>query len=92
MDSHGNLFVADQDDNRVLEYNTPLTTDTVADEVFGQGGSFSTIAQNKGGVSASSLDGPNGVALDSSGDLYVADSGNHRVLEYNNPLTNTTAD
>src|ERR1700722_14867548 len=81
VDSHGNLFVSDQDDNRVLEYNTPLTTDTVADEVFGQGGSFSSRTPNKGGVSASALDGPNGVALDLSGDLYIADSSNHRVLE-----------
>ena len=36
---------------------------------------------------------PIGVAVDASGNLYVADSGNNRVLEYNTPLTtDITAD
>jgi hypothetical protein len=91
VDNHGNLFVVDQDDNRVFEYNTPLATDTVADEVFGQGGSFSSTIQNKGGFGASALNGPSGIALDLSGDLYIADSSNNRVLEYSSPHTSATA-
>ncbi len=42
--------------NRVLEYNTPLTTnDTTADLVFGQGGSFTSSGCNDSGISANSL-------------------------------------
>jgi sugar lactone lactonase YvrE len=89
VDSAGNLYVADKNHSRVLEYNTPLTTDTVADRVFGQGGSFTSDTCNLGGVSASSLCTPIGVAVDSAGNLFVVDV-NNRVLEYNTPLTTDT--
>ena len=99
VDTSGNLYVADAYNNRVLEYNTPFAhcgsfpcVGEGANLVFGQGGSFTSSTVNNGGVSANSLDGPEGVALDASGDLYVADYSNNRVLEYNTPLTNTTAD
>ena len=93
LDAGGNLYVADFNNNRVLEYSTPLTTDTTADLVFGQGGSFTSDTVNNGGLSANSLNAPEGVALDAGGNLYVADSRNNRVLEYNTPLaTDTTAD
>ena len=85
MDASGNLYVADEGNSRVLEYNTPLSTDTTADLVFGQGGSFTSAVINSGGVSASSLYYPTGVAVDAGGNLYVADYGNHRVLEYDKP-------
>ncbi len=88
LDSAGNLFVTDFGNNRVLEYNTPLTN-TTANFVFGQGGVFNTGVCNKGGLSPNSLCGPHGVALDSAGNLFVADNSNHRVLEYNAPLTAT---
>jgi len=96
VDSVGNLYVADTGNNRVLEYNTPLT-DAVADLVFGQGDQFTTndcnnTALQVGGLSADSLCLPVGVALDNTDNLYVADTNNHRVLEYSAPLTDTTAD
>ena len=96
FDGSGHLYVADESNNRVLEYNTPLTS-TTANRVFGQGGSFKTnecnydIATHETST-AIDLCNPTGVAVDSSGDLWVADEGNNRVLEYNTPLTNTTAD
>jgi uncharacterized repeat protein (TIGR01451 family) len=90
VDAAGNLYVADFNNSRVLEYNTPLTTDTVADRVFGQAGSFTSGTCNLGGVSASSLCNPFGVAVDAAGNLYVADFNNHRVLEYDTPLTTDT--
>jgi len=87
VDAGGNLYVADQSNNRVLEYNTPLTNGATANMVFGQGGSFNSNTANYGGLGTSSLSYPSGVAVDSSGNLYVADGGNSRVLEYNTPLT-----
>ena len=36
MDASGNVYVADTANNRVLKYNTPLTTDTIAAAVLGQ--------------------------------------------------------
>src|SRR5262249_22703320 len=54
--------------------------DLVADRVLGQAG-FGT--GNAGAISASALRSPAGVAFDSAGGrLYVADTGNHRVLSW----------
>ena len=93
LDAASNLYVADNVNNRVLEYNTPLTTDTTADAVFGQGGNFASGTANNGGLSADSLSSPGAIAVDASGNLFIADNGNNRVLEYNSPLTtDTTAD
>ncbi len=92
LDDRGNLYVADTNNNRVLEYDTPLKTDTTADRVFGQP-DFTSNTINNGGVSAKSLYSPSGLAIDAQGDLYVSDTFNHRVLEYNTPLiTDTSAD
>ena len=86
VDSSANLYVADTWNNRVLFFPAGSSTAT---RVYGQGGSFTSNAQNNGGVSANSLYGPTGVALDTSGDLYVADDRNSRVLYY--PVGSTTA-
>ena len=95
LDGANNLYVADQRNDRVLEYNTPLITNTVADDVFGQGGVLTTNNCNapSNAVSASGLCNPGGVALDAAGDLFVMDDSNNRVLKYNAPLiTDTVAD
>ena len=86
VDGAGNLYVADAVNNRVLEYDSPFTTDTQADRVFGQSGSFTSSACNKGGISADSLCAPNGVAVDSASRLYISDTANSRVLEYVAPM------
>ncbi|MGC2443874.1 NHL repeat-containing protein, partial [Candidatus Binatus sp.] len=83
VDTAGNLYVSDTDNMRVLEFNSG---DTIADKVFGQGGIFTTQTCDLGGVNAASLCTPRGLATDSSGDLFVADQDNSRVLEFNQPL------
>jgi sugar lactone lactonase YvrE len=92
VDALGNLYVADYANNRVLEYNAPLSTGMAASHVFGQGGSFTTGSINNGGISANSLNGPQSIALDAHGNLYAADTRNNRVLEYDQPLLDPTAD
>jgi len=92
FDAAGNLFVADYINHRVLGYRTPMTTDRVADIVIGQP-DFNSNAQNNGGVSATSLNYPVGVAVTATGDLYVADAGNARVIRFDDPLaTDKVAD
>ncbi len=98
VDSSGHLYVADQANNRVLEYDAPFVTGAAATLVFGQGGSFTTNGPNKRNqvlppVTAGTLYKPASVAVDSLGNLYVSDWGNHRVLEYFTPVsTDTLAD
>ncbi len=84
VDGLGNLYVSDTNNNRVLEFNAG---DTIADNVFGQSGIFTTGQCNGGsGPTANTLCTPRGLLTDPSGDLFVADSGNSRVLEFNQPL------
>ena len=86
LDSSGNLYVSDTGNNRVLYYPAGSTTAT---RVYGQGGSFTIGNVNNGGTSPNSLNQPKGLALDSGGNLYVADTGNNRVLFF--PAGQTTA-
>lgn len=94
VDPQGNVYVADNEFHRVLLFDRPFETDTLADRVFGQGDDFDSIDANVGGISASSLAYPNGVWVDpDTGHLWVADTGNNRVLCYFDPLSSdTTAD
>src|SRR5215469_10276211 len=94
VDTANDLYVADRSNNRVLEYDTPLTTDTTADRVFGQVDNFAANACNLSGTTptADTLCAPQGVALDTTGDLFVADFSNNRVLAYHTPLSKTIAD
>ena len=104
LDSSGDLFLADSDNSRVLEYldpfdgdGTPGTPgspgDSTADLVVGQEGTGTTFTTAVCSTSATGLCNPVGVSLDSSGDLVVGDQANNRVLEYNQPLApaNVTA-
>ncbi|MCX6879950.1 MAG: SBBP repeat-containing protein [Verrucomicrobia bacterium] len=87
VDTTSNVYVADSLNNRVLYYPAGSTTAT---RVYGQNGDFTTSDANKGGISANSLNQPQAVALDSSSNLYVADSGNNRVLYYTAGSTTAT--
>jgi len=77
------FIVADTDNHRVLIWNQfPADADTPADIVLGQE-SFTSCDSNAGGsASASTLHTPQSVWTDGTR-LIVADTGNHRVLVWN---------
>jgi sugar lactone lactonase YvrE len=82
LDSHGDLFIADAGNNRVVEYPLNAATGTYSATgitVAGSGGD---------GPGASQLFNPETLALDSHGNLFIADAGNNRVVEY--PLNAAT--
>jgi sugar lactone lactonase YvrE len=54
--------------------------------VWGQNGFFTTSSSSAG---STGLNNPKGIALDSTGGMYVADSGNNRVLYF--PVNSQTA-
>lgn len=84
LDTVGNLYVVDQNNNRVLFFPAGQTTATV---VYGQGGDFTTNAPGLAG----GFSGPSNIALDGGNNLYVADSGNNRVLFFPAGQTAPTA-
>lgn len=75
----GSLFVADSGNNRVLEFPAGAATFANAVRVYGQPDFNSSTATT---ISAQSLTGPQGIAVDGSSNLYVADYGNNRVLVF----------
>ena len=79
FDGSGNLWVADNSNNRVLRFTT-LTTGSSADKVLGQT-NFTNHANL--GATQSSLTGPAGIAV-SGTTLWVAEQYNSRVLRFDN--------
>jgi uncharacterized protein (TIGR03437 family) len=76
----GDLFVADFGNNRILRFPAPFAnlTRVEPDAVYGQP-NFTTASSR---ISSSALYQPRAVACDSAGNLWVADSGNNRILRF----------
>ena len=96
VDGSGALYVPDSFNHRVLKYDSPFENDSVADEVWGQA-DFSGTMCNRGDFARPTAETvcfhshtsrlstnlqSSGVEVDSDGSLWVADSGNHRVLRF----------
>jgi sugar lactone lactonase YvrE len=84
VDSAGNLYIADSDDQRVRKVANGVIT-TVA------GNGTSGFSGENGVPTNAQLNVPTSVALDSSGNLYIADSGNHRIRRVANGVIGTIA-
>lgn len=98
-DASGTLYVPDVFNHRLLKYVSPFTTDTVADEVWGQA-TFADNTCNRGLAAptastlcfASVFHFGSGAELDAAGNLWVADGGNNRVLRFpRNSMTGVIA-
>ena len=84
FDGSGNLWVADTGNRRVLEYPAPLSNGMNAGLVLGE----PDYASSFEATSASAISTPNSLQFDASGNLWVADSDYHRVLEFKPPFVN----
>ena len=85
FDRVGNLWVLDQNNNRVLEFEPPFTNGMNASMVIGQV-DFKTFAYSttQSGLGSGSF---GDLAIDHSGNLWVGDTGNSRVLEFIPPFS-----
>jgi DNA-binding beta-propeller fold protein YncE len=84
VDSRGNLYIADSASNviRRVDARTGIIT-TVVNSATAGGGTPAAGGETSGAApAASKLNTPYGVAVDSStGDLYIADTGNSKIAE-----------
>ncbi|MBI1789964.1 MAG: hypothetical protein HYR60_20735 [Acidobacteria bacterium] len=72
-DDAGNLYVADSGHHQVRRVRPGGYTETVA------GTGTAGFAGDGGPALAAQLDTPRGIALDAAGNLYIADTNNHRI-------------
>ena len=87
--SEGSLYLADQDNHRILGFNAiPTTNNASADFVIGQ----ADFVSNTSGTGANSFIFP-GHTVTANGKLFVLDNDNRRVLIWNSlPTSNVPAD
>lgn len=77
----GKIYVADTNNNRIMVWTSAITANGQnANLVLGQTWFYS----NGEGVSSTSINRPQDVSVDSNERLFVADTGNHRVLVWTN--------
>ena len=76
VDSAGNIYISDQNHNRIRRVNTSGIISTVA-------GNGNTQFAGDGGPATSATvyiaSNHNGLAVDAAGNLYIADDGHHRI-------------
>lgn len=73
FDGSGNMFLADTGNNRIRK----ITSAGVISTVVGNG--VPGFSGDGGAATSASLQGPRGVAVDGSGNLYISDSINSRI-------------
>ena len=83
FDSSGNLWVVDSGNNRVLEFKYPFSNGESASLVLGQ----STFGGYVGATTVKGMNSPTYLAFDLSGNLWITDQGNNRVLEFTAPFS-----
>jgi len=84
VDAAGDLFIADYGNNRVREVSNGVITTVAGDRV-------ARFSGDNGSAVAASLNQPAGLAVDSSGVLYIADSFNSRVRKVEGGVISTVA-
>lgn len=78
VDSHGNLYISDSNNNRIRKVTTDGIIHTVAGN--GQAPAFGQTSSGDGGPAAvAQLNRPSRIALDPAGNLYITETQNQRV-------------
>jgi hypothetical protein len=83
-DSAGNLYIADYSINRIRKVSNGVITTMAGNGTAGFSG-------DNGPATSAPLALPSGVAVDSAGNLYIADLSNSRIRKVSNGLITTVA-
>ena len=88
LDAAGNLWVSDTFNDRVLEFVPPFVNGMSATVVLGEPDFTTDNFSSSGPVTSVGLGQPHGLVFDKSGDLWVADGIDDRVVEFTPPFHN----
>jgi sugar lactone lactonase YvrE len=84
VDGNNSLFIADTFNNRVRQFKSPGAITTVA------GTGTPSFCGDRGPATSACLNAPEAVALDEGGNLFIADTFNHRIRRVGSSDTVTT--
>jgi len=84
VDSASNLYISDSGSERIRKVSNGVIT-TVA------GNGTAGFSGDGGPATSAGLWTPQGVTVDSAGNLYIADQGNHRIRKVSNGVITTVA-
>ena len=84
-DRGGNLLIADTDNNRIRK----IGTDGIMQTIAGRNGPTADMTYACSGSGGDDLQAPEAIAVDPAGNLYIADTGKHRVLRLSPDGTRT---
>ncbi len=73
LDSAGNIFIADQVNNRIRKVNTAGIITTIA------GNGRAAYSGDGGPATSAALNSPSGVVVDGAGNVYISDQNNNRI-------------
>jgi sugar lactone lactonase YvrE len=76
FDAQGNLYFAEAGNHVVRVFSTAGVVSTIV------GNGVQGFAGDNGAANAAELDSPSGLAIDAAGNLYIADTHNHRVRKF----------
>lgn len=76
LDTTGNLIIADSANFRIRKVTAPISTGTISTYA---GDGYQGYSNEGGSPLAAHLNYPRGLAMDSAGDLYIADSINNEI-------------
>lgn len=84
VDSGGILYIADRSNHRIRKVSNGVIT-TVA------GNGTPGFSGDNGPATSAQLNGPQGITVDSDGNLYIADTDNSRIRKVSNGVITTVA-
>jgi len=84
VDGAGNLYIADYGNNCIRKVTNGIITTVAGDGTRGYSG-------DGGPAEVAQLSGPAAVAVDTKGNVYIADSGNHVIRMLSNGIITTIA-
>jgi sugar lactone lactonase YvrE len=84
VDASGNLYIADYYNHRIRKVSSTGIITTVA------GNGLSGYSGDNGAAVSAQLSYPQAVAVDTTSNIYIADSGNHRIRKVNSSGIITT--